>query len=279
MKRIWSAAIALSCLAIASCRPGDNRGAAASDASAKDLAKWVATDPPKPDSDRWRTANSSSREWSVTLREGRPFAQFHNPRVDDSAKLPFTIERAMAADGLAGDIYATKVGDGWIVGFNAGEFGAGLWWFSPDGKQRYKISQDQVCAFLETDRGLLALEGLAHLGLSRGQLIRISPGENGKWKSEPLADLKDEPGAATRDMDGSLLVVTYERLLRVRPDNRVDVLIDKAFWAGLYPNSIVVDASGTVYIGMRFGVAKLTSASDKWIVAWLVPNKAADAGR
>jgi hypothetical protein len=65
----------------------------------------------------------------------------------------------------------------------------------------------------------------------------------------------------------------------VRPDNRVDVLIDKAFWAGLYPNSIVVDASGTVYIGMRFGVAKLTSASDKWIVAWLVPNKAADAGR
>ena len=136
-----------------------------------------------------------------------------------------------------------------------------------------------MCAFLATDRGLLALEGLAHMGTNRGQLIQISRGKDGPWKSKPLVDLGDAPAAAAQDKDGNLLVVTYERLLRVRPDNRFDILIDKAFWAGLYPNSIVIEPEGDIDIGMRFGVARLTPAKN-WHVTWLLPNQAAaDAGR
>ena len=60
-----------------------------------------------------------------------------------------------ATEGLAGEWFSVKVSDGWIIGFNAGEFGAGLWWFSPDGKKREKISGDQVVGFFVTDAGLL----------------------------------------------------------------------------------------------------------------------------
>ena len=76
--------------------------------------------------------------------------------------MPFKVPQGSAKEGLAGEWFSVKISDGWIIGFNAGEFGAGLWWFSPDGKKREKISEDQVVGFFVTDAGLLALEGLAH---------------------------------------------------------------------------------------------------------------------
>ena len=42
---------------------------------------------------------------------------------------------------------SARVDDGWLVGFNKGEFGAALYWFSADGKQNYKISDHQVWEF------------------------------------------------------------------------------------------------------------------------------------
>ena len=39
-----------------------------------------------------------------------------------------------------GDRHVLGVADGWLVGFNAGEFGGGLWWFSFDGKRSKRIS-------------------------------------------------------------------------------------------------------------------------------------------
>jgi hypothetical protein len=278
MRGSWSTLIAAACLVIAGCRAGDEVGVA-DDRTADDLAKWIVTDPPARDSPRWQAANQASREWTVLLQQGRPFVRRQMAADDEAGKLPFTIEQGMAADGLAGRLYAAKVADGWIVAFNAGEFGAGLWWFSPDGKRRYKISQDQVCGFLATERGLLALEGLAHLSINTGQLIQISSGKDGLWKPRRLVDLGNAPQTATQDKDGNLLIVTDERLLRVHPDNRLEILIDKAFWESLHPNSVVIEPSGNINIGMRFGVARLTPGT-KWKINWLLPDKAgADAGR
>ena len=57
-----------------------------------------------------------------------------------------------------------RVDDGWLIGFNHGEFGAALYWFSLDGNRNYKISDHQVVDFISTPDGFLAVEGLAHLG-------------------------------------------------------------------------------------------------------------------
>jgi hypothetical protein len=257
-----------------------------------DLSKWIATEPPRMDSDRWFAANYSSTEWTVFLRDGHPAARVLKEEEADCKKLPFAIKpRWTKEDGLiVGSttpktekrprpdktrVYAAKVEDGWIVGLNAGEFGASLWWFAPDGKKWYQISDEQVHGFLQTPQGLLALEGLAHLSSDRGQIIGVNRGAQGQWQSDPFVDLGSAPDAATRDKDGSLIVATTERLVRVRLDKHVDILLDKAFWGGLYPNSVLLDGSSTVYIGMRHGIAKVTRSERKPTVTWLLPNQAA----
>lgn len=240
-----------------------------------DLERWIAVDPPEKGSEGWFAANDDvGHEWVVSLRDRHAHAQLRNHAVDRDTSLPFEIERSSARDGLAGRRLAVKVADGWIVAFNAGEFGAGLWWFSPDGKKRYKISESWVSGFLETEVGLLALEGLAHGGQSRGRIIRLSRDREGRWQSADFVDLGHAPEAAAKRADGSLLVATTDRLLKVVPsEKKVEVLCNDVFWGGLYPNSLVIAADGTAYLGMRHGVAKIQAKGGKWQVTWLLPNQ------
>jgi hypothetical protein len=240
------------------------------------LEKWIAVDPPQEGTDAGVVANNDTEhEWVVTIRNGHPHVELHKDSADAPAPLPFKIAKGMAADGLAGRRFSAKVNDGWIVAFNAGEFGAGLWWFSPDGSRRDKISKARVKGFIETDNRLLALEGLAHLGWSRGRIIRLVQDPKGRWRSEDLVDLQHAPIVAAKRPDGSLLVATTDRLLRVVPsEKKIEILLKDAFWGALYPNSMVVSLNDTVYLGMRHGVAKIEKVEGQYKVSWLVPNKA-----
>jgi hypothetical protein len=100
-----------------------------------------------------------------------------------------------------------RVDDGWLAGYNGGEFGAELWWFSPDGTRSYKISEHQVNQFLVTDKAVYAAEGLSHLADSHGSVIRLSRVE-GKWKAETFAkpDL-GEPTGLVQSEDGSFIAL------------------------------------------------------------------------
>jgi hypothetical protein len=230
----------------------------------EDLSKWVEMSVEQ-NADYWQRANWSSDEWVVYLREGRPSVRAQKRSEDDRGKLPFAVAKGFR------NVQVAKVADGWIVASNYGEFGAELWWFSPEGKSRYQISREHVRGFLQSDRELFALEGLSHKGIDQGQVLRIVRGSNGKWRSERVVDLGIAPGAGTRDKDGSLIIVTNQRLVRVRVGQPVEALLDNVFWEALYPNSIVIDGSGTVYIGMRKGVAKATLKGTKTLT-WLVPK-------
>ena len=128
-----------------------------------DLAEWLVRRPPVDEG--WITANHDTKpEWHVFLdRDRRPSARLRAvsrnqahvtcTRQESYPKMPFKVPQGTAEDGLAGEWFSVEVSDGWLIGFNAGEFGAGLWWFSPDGKKRYKISNDQVIGFFETKEG------------------------------------------------------------------------------------------------------------------------------
>jgi hypothetical protein len=73
------------------------------------------------------------------------------------------------------------------------------------------------------------------------------------------------------DRDGTLIVATQFRLVRVHPaTKKVDVLIGDAFWAGLRPNSLIV-SQGAIFIGMRHGVAKVEKQGRAYQVKWLLP--------
>jgi len=239
-----------------------------------ELDRWLVTEPPSRNSDRWSVANHDSQhEWAVTLGDAGPRVKLRGK--DGPAPLPFEIEAGSAAEGLAGRRTVARVDDGWIVAFNAGEFGAGLWWFSPDGGSRYRISKDHAQGFFPTGSGLLAIEGLAHLSRSEGKVARLSRDASGRWASEVLVDLGHAPDAAAQDVDGSLVVATTGRLLRVFPaTKKVEVLLDRAFWGGLYANSLVIAPAGTIFVGMRHGVAKVETGKTSPKVSWLLPNQA-----
>jgi hypothetical protein len=74
--------------------------------------------------------------------------------------------------------------------------------------------------------------------------------------------------------DGSLLIATTRRLLRVLPsDKTVEVLHKDAFWGWLYPDSLVVTPGGVIYLGMRHGVARIEKKGRQYQVVWLLPKK------
>src|SRR5262249_19193635 len=150
-----------------------------------------------------------------------------------------------------GKLVTTKVDDGWIVGFDAGEFGAGLWWFSADGKRRYKISNDHVKCFVQTTEvGLLVVSGLSHGSTSRGRIKRLFRGAKGQWLIGGFLELLHAPEVVVRAADGSLVIATTHQLLRVvLASRKIEILVDQAFWGGLYPNSMVVTPSGKFFLG------------------------------
>jgi hypothetical protein len=209
---------------------------------------------------------------AVRREKGSPYPE----RQEAYPKLPFEVPQGSAKEGLAGEWFSAQVADGWIIGYNAGEFGAGLWWFSPDGTTRYKISEDQVVGFFKTNAGVFALEGIGH-GVPQGRIIRLTQGKDGRWSAEPFVDLKGAPETAVLSAERILTVATNDRLLRVHLETRkVDVLLSNAFWGGLYPKSMIVAPSGTVYLGMRHGVARVEKQGEAYHAKWLLPSREFD---
>ena len=238
------------------------------------LSRWERIDPPASGSPEQQRLNWSECKWQVLRQRGQPCAVLHRdtPHPDFTAKsLPFKIKPSRK---FSGQQYAVKVADGWLVAFNAGEWGGSLWWFAPNGRRHYKVSDDQICGFVSTHVGLLALEGLAHLTLRRGQIVKIAQSAQGVWRSTTFVPLGDAPEAVTEDADSALIVVTSGALLRVRLTGQLEVLIKKAEWGVLYPNSIVRASSGEYYVGARGAVVHIKAAGGRYDVDWLLPDKA-----
>ena len=106
----------------------------------------------------------SDTRWEVYLHDRAVRVRPYDPEADNGPALPFAVTRPVSADRTP---KVLRVTDGWLVAWNAGEWGGQLWWFSPDGTESDKISNDQIVAFFEAHGRLFALEGLDHM-LPRG---------------------------------------------------------------------------------------------------------------
>jgi hypothetical protein len=126
-----------------------------------------------------RCGNYSKREWEVKLEDSR--VKVNTVSQLSQALLPFDILVSEAGIGLQGDRHVEKVADGWLVGFDAGEWGGSLWWFSEDGKAHKKLADENVVGFAKTSE-LLALTGLAHLGIDQEKVLRIRQ-SGGDWEA------------------------------------------------------------------------------------------------
>lgn len=244
-----------------------------------DLDRWYETQPPAKNTDAWYAANNDTKhEWVVEIgntETSTPTVNLRDNKHAVSAQPAFKIESGSTKQRFDGDRIAAKVSDGWVVSFDAGEFGSALWWFSPDGQTRHQISRSNAIAFIHDKKlGLLAIERVTVRGVSQGSLSSIRRGQNGQWQSKMIVSFGDEPLVSSKLVDGSLIVATSQRLIKITPSSKkVETLLRDAFWSGLYPNSLVVAPSASIFMGMRHGVAKFEKKDTHYTVSWLMPDK------
>ncbi|MDP4260989.1 MAG: hypothetical protein Q8941_00545 [Bacteroidota bacterium] len=189
-------------------------------------------------------------------------------RIDAEKQFPFKIETnndAYSKFGGHKSFIATD--DGYLAGFFRGEFGGNLWWFSKDGKESYEIGEYQLVGFAKRDNKIYAIEGLAHLGLSGGNLLEIIK-ENNKWVAKKYLDLREAPLGIDVDSRDNIIVMTSTKILAIDNTKKIDTLVYRGFWYPyLYPTSLVIK-NNILYSGMRRGVYKynLDSGNEEWLM-------------
>jgi hypothetical protein len=214
-------------------------------------------------------ANYAAVDWRVFVKNEQIHAQLRDTKRLEKGEGPaFT---PVAGQFRGASVYFA-VDDGWLVGFNKGEFGAALYWFSADGQRSYKISGHQVISFFSQGSGIYAIEGLAHMGLSRGSIVRIDrPSGEAHWQASTVTTLPQAPYAVAVRPDGRMLLTLSGALVSVGKDGKLTTLLADAPWGVLYPNSSVLSADGEkLYVGMRQYVAEVDIPTAK--LRFLLPS-------
>ena len=200
------------------------------------------------------TASESRYEWAISVESDQITTRLKsNKRLfEEKPAFPLDGKEIPLLIRANARTISFRVEDGWLVAYDAGEWGAAIWWYSPDGKRNYQISDDPVKQFFRIGNGIVAITGLNHLAIDEGSVISIAR-EDGKWTAKPLAVLPQAGRVATRSPDGDLIVVTSSKLVRVTKEGKVLTLVEDTGFLP-FPNSVAIGADGTVYIGMRQGL-------------------------
>jgi len=204
----------------------------------------------------------------VSLVDGK--LQFQPLLREKEDPLPFSVKPPNAEEGLAGRRRVQRVEDGWLVGFDAGEFGGALWWFNSDGTSRKKLAGQNIVSFMQSPSGILVLAGLAHLGMSEGVVLRVMR-KQGEWYAVHFARLDGAPETSLQESTDSFIVLTTKSFLRVKASGVVEKLYEHKYDL-LHPNSMTQSSSGVIYVGMRHFVTRLTPINTGYKEEWLVPS-------
>jgi hypothetical protein len=246
--------LALTCLVLAVEPPGARRPPPG----------WVVRSVPASRSEEWHCANLSKDEWAVSADQGKLEIATRS-READAVRLPFTPELAAgeAPNTFRGLTAVQPVSDGFLAGFNRGEFGGGLYWFNSDGTKHLRISAmssswfpENVVSIGQEGRAFYVFQGLAHLTTDRGRLLRVQQEPGRGWVATMLVDLGSAPAAVIEEISGAWLVATYDGLVRVTSRGTLQRLWRESSVGPLYPSSVVRASDGVVHIGMRAWVVR-----------------------
>ena len=246
------------------------------------LPEWVPVPAPHTWSRAWLCANYSD-SWYLRSSESGHLELLSAPdrRVEDP--IPFTIA---PAEDRRGARHVLQANAGWLVGFDAGEFGGGLWWYRSAGAEGARIrpptdapvhpsdyyKADNVRGFGRVGGELVVLVGLDHLEGRSGRVFEVkATGED--VVLAPRAVLDGSPQAWVAD-GSSLLVLTDTSLyLLSGPTTTTVVHTFTGDLGGLYPTSMMRTDDGQIYIGLRRYLIRLTPLADRgYMEQWWVPR-------
>jgi hypothetical protein len=186
-----------------------------------------------------------------------------------SEPLPFAFQPA----GTSGARRVRQTKDGWLVGFNSGEFGGSLWYLSPDGSKSKQILNENVTQIAEIFGRVYVVTNAAGQGLGfRGGAI-YEVADTGEIKNH--LDFEDSPLAFVQESTTSILIVSDSGIHRVSSDLKEEQIFKRDL-SGFSSNSIVVARDKTIYIGMNFFVLRLIRNEKSYKEQWLVPSACKD---
>ncbi len=221
---------------------------------------------------RW-CLNRSPREWVASEAGGQVVLAPQPRRRDGPALEPdlwASLRRAGFSDReVRGLAHRVSVDDGWIAGFNRGEFGGGLWWVGRGGERRELavhhgpgFHPENVQALVTVGPRVLALEGLDHTAVNEGSAVWVERHDDG-WRARLLVDLGAAPFGIVPDGPGTWIVGTVARLVRLTAAGEVTALADlPRGLAWLYPRSLAREGRGPLYIAARHHVLRALVQGD-----------------
>jgi hypothetical protein len=224
---------------------------------------WVELVEPGPSREERDCANAQPPEWRLSLDGAKILAK------PCGSSCFAEIDPWVATRGLPKRPTSARVDfrDGSLVGMDGGEFGGALWWIPSKGRARRLIEQN-VRSIVPLDDQVVILTGLEHGNVSQGALYIGS--RRGPFRR--IVELQEGGQLAIGDEAG-VLFLTSTALFRLTPAGDLTKLRDVDFH-GLYPNSLV-RTDGSLYIGMRHFVVRLTERDGRWHETWLAPKACA----
>lgn len=216
--------------------------------------------------DTLRAYNRDKHDWTVFVTADQVYAIDNYKKAD--ASLRFTIKpNKLEEYKFWGDRSVLPVEDGFLVGFDNGEWGGYLYWFSKDGKEKYEIASEQIAQFITRNDTIFAIEGHGHLVETEGKIMYVYK-DGKKWTIKNYLTLPSSPWATALDEENNFIIVTFSGLLQVDNHKNITPLIKSGFWTRyLYPYSLAI-YNDTAYIGMRKGIFKyhLTTRQQEWLM-------------
>ncbi len=238
---------------------------------------WAVYPPPGTESEDRDCANFSNKAWKVKLTAEELQIDLIpvNSKVIDP--LPFEIDPAVIDSGKSGqritlgDRHVHRADKGWLVGFDAGEWGGALLWSDIDGNGWTKLASVNVVGFTELASSLLIFVSFVHMDIDEGQILRAERDKNNTWVVSSFADLDGAPILFLSGLDDSIIILTTSGLFRLRAPRSIELLLETDY-DGLYPNSMVRVQTNVLYIGMRHFVTRVALRDGRWVEEWMVPE-------
>jgi hypothetical protein len=231
------------------------------------LKSWVLAPSSQDNADLWSCAGRGG-SWVVSEHRGKVAVRKFSLDKETNIALPPQVK---LTKDMVGRPSLFRTIDGWLIGFDAGEFGGGLWWFSRDGRDKKKLLSNNVHAIYETTDGIFVLAGLAHLSLDNGEIHQFVETQD-EISLRLISNLGGSPEASTVQPDGQIIVATMHSVVLVDHVGKVHELY-KSGEDLVYPTSVVVDGQGNIFVAMRFFVLQLVPDNGSYDSHWLMPNE------
>lgn len=273
---MFSAMLVL-CWAVVGCGRDGTRPAAAMP-SEELQGGWKNLASPPSDAQR-ACAQQAGEVWRVSRSDGQLQVDPWERRIVQEP-LPFDIP---SADDRRGNRHVLQLSDGWLVGFDAGEWGGGLWWFGPEGEGARRLRPPEAAwnrngagRRLENVRGFAVLDdaifvflGLDHLMSRSGGVFRLDR-RDGEWKLVPIGLLDASPDVWLTE-EGRVLIVTEGGLWSLHLDGPLEQ-VHRIDLSSLLPTSVVRGTEGALYLGLQHYLVRLEPKGGDWTASWLAPD-------